>query len=228
MPLVRRKTCATRTTWCGGASFFEVLRHRARPGRLGTTRCLGDLPYFGGREAFGIRAWRTTLRASLREAFRKGLSCPPDERLPTDALRPYELNLSDLSTRPGENYEKSRVGPHRFAVTLRIAMQWRTALGATLVSAIGLMFMSALYLMALRNCARHLHKDEYEWLALVTKDIVGEAGFPIKAPPDIPSVVHEARLCGACHAGLLHASNLLWHCVQVSRVLHRASSFHKR
>jgi len=108
--------------------------------------------------------------------FKKGLQCPASERLPNGTSRPFELSLSDLSAKPGENYEKSRVGPHEIAVTLRIAVQWRTALGATLSRATGLMFISSVFLMILRNCVRRMQHEDYATIALLTQELGAVVG----------------------------------------------------
>jgi len=105
------------------------------------------------------------------QGFRKAMNCPKEERLQEGARRPYEVNLSDLSIAPGETIDTSRVGPHRLEATIRVGLQWRTALGASLSAAMFLMFVSAVYLAVLRNAARHLPKEEYLWLASVTHDL---------------------------------------------------------
>jgi len=110
------------------------------------------------------------------EGFKKGLQCPSEERLKEGAARPYELNLSDLSVAPGEKIDTARVGPHRFQATLQVALQWRTALGASLATATGLMLLSSLYLALLRTAAREMSKDDYMWLAGVTQDLSSVAG----------------------------------------------------
>jgi len=110
------------------------------------------------------------------EAFRKGVKCPAAERLPTTLARPYELNLSDLSCSDPDGYEKSRVGPHNVAATIRIALQWRTALGAVMVSATCLMFISAAFIMFMRNAARVMDQEHYQFLSLITKEIGAVTG----------------------------------------------------
>mmetsp|Transcript_86083 Transcript_86083/g.248554 ORF Transcript_86083/g.248554 Transcript_86083/m.248554 type:complete len:565 (+) Transcript_86083:54-1748(+) len=113
------------------------------------------------------------------ESFRKGMGCPPDERLPTKVSRPYELNLSDLSCKPGQNYEKSRVGPHRLSVTVQVALQWRTALGSSVTKAMFLMFVASWFIMFWRCAARYLDLASYQWLAMATQE-VGAVAIPLQ------------------------------------------------
>lgn len=80
-----------------------------------------------------------------------------------------------LSAGSTENIDTSRVGPHSFRATLCVALQWRTALGASLVTATGIMFLSSLYLSLMRSAARMLPKSDYMWLAGFSTDAVAIA-----------------------------------------------------
>eukprot|EP00428_Durinskia_dybowskii_P034341 CAMPEP_0170264462 /NCGR_PEP_ID=MMETSP0116_2-20130129/32126_1 /TAXON_ID=400756 /ORGANISM="Durinskia baltica, Strain CSIRO CS-38" /LENGTH=424 /DNA_ID=CAMNT_0010515555 /DNA_START=60 /DNA_END=1335 /DNA_ORIENTATION=- len=77
------------------------------------------------------------------EAFRKGLECPPEERLPASTQRKYSLNVHMLSLDESEAaYGNMRVPRMRVLKTLHIALQWRTALASTLPTALTLMTLS--------------------------------------------------------------------------------------
>lgn len=118
------------------------------------------------------------------DAFRRGMHCPPEERLPSVVARPYELNLSDLSCEVGELCEKWRVGPHRLSVTACVALQWRTALGSSVVPAMGLTLVSASVVMLLRLAARHL--DVVSWgLVVAASGEVSVVAAPLQTSVSI-------------------------------------------
>jgi len=105
------------------------------------------------------------------EAFRKGLDCPLEHRLPCGASRPYGLNVSDLLKEPGETtFENARVPPHRWFATLRIALKWRTALGSNLLTVAGLMLVSSTYMAFMSFAAQMMPYRVYWALALFTKE----------------------------------------------------------
>jgi len=110
------------------------------------------------------------------ESFRMGKECPLDARLPQETKRGYTLNVATLMLREEEEQlGNARVPRFRLLMTIKLALQWRAALGANLRFVTFMMLVSATNMACFKLAAQRCDEFMFMRVAFFVKEFGGLA-----------------------------------------------------